>query len=388
MNLQMFATATGIVGTDDYVSTRVRVEMADEIVELEPEAAPLTVLLKKLRKKTTNNHKFQWHEGERPPETDAINNGAGYADSDTSLVVDNGSYFTVGDVVKVPRTGECMLVTAISNNTLTVVRGFGETSAAALVDNDPLYIIGNANEEGATSRDINTRTETLQYNFTQIFRTPIGVTGTAAAERYYGPDERANQRAYRGIQHLVEIEKSFLFGERYEDTSGTHPRRTTRGVLAWLSTNVTDAGGALTETEFDEWLEGVFRYSAPDGSSTKILLASARLVSIINAWGKDKLETVPRDQVYGLRLLRYRSPHGELLITKHHLLKDATYGYYGIALDLANLYYRPLRGRDTHLNTEIQANNEDAVVDEWFTEAGLELRLEKTHGYIYNVDAA
>src|SRR3990172_13407894 len=84
-------------------TTRVR-DVSDKIWLLEPDAAPLTMLLSKLNKKVTYSPKFEWYEDVLQPHFDAINNGAGYLAGDTALVVDNAAYFKTDDLVKVPRT--------------------------------------------------------------------------------------------------------------------------------------------------------------------------------------------------------------------------------------------------------------------------------------------
>ena len=138
---------TGYTGTGNIGSARLVVDMSNEIALLQPSKTPLITILKQAMKNTraASNPKFSWMEDDLKARWDAINNGAGYNDAATSIVVDNGAYFIVGDVVKVPRTGEVLFVTAVNTNTLTVTRGFGTTAAAALVDNDPLVIVGNAN---------------------------------------------------------------------------------------------------------------------------------------------------------------------------------------------------------------------------------------------------
>ena len=69
----------------------------------------------------------------------------------TALTVpaDQASLIAVDDLVKVARTGEVLRVTGISSNTLTVVRGYGETVGVAIVANDKLLVIGNAIMQGA-----------------------------------------------------------------------------------------------------------------------------------------------------------------------------------------------------------------------------------------------
>jgi hypothetical protein len=363
--------------------SRLVIDMANEIALLNPNEAPFVALSKRLTKKKADNAEYNWLERELEARWDAVNNAAGYVAGDTSIVVDNGAYFRVGMTVKVPRTGEVLLVTAINVNTLTIVRGFGETSAAALVDNDPLLIIGNVNEEGSSAPADAGGSPVKVFNYAQIFRTPFSVTNTANASKVYGSDKLLTQeQKMNGIAHRVDMERAFLFGERKEDLTGAHPKRSTRGLLKFLSSNVVDAGGALTETEFNNWLEGVFA----NGSDKKVLLAAPRVISTIDSWGAGKLQLVPEAKAtYGLHVTRYISSHGELLIVKQPLFEGAVYGGYAAAIDMANVGYRYLNGRDTSLKTNIQANDVDGRRDEYLTEAGLEVKLPKTHGLLTGV---
>jgi hypothetical protein len=363
--------------------SRLVIDMANEIALLNPNEAPFVALSKRLTKKKADNAEYNWLERELQARWDAVNNAAGYLVGDTAIVVDNGAYFRVGMTVKVPRTGEVFLVTGVNVNTLTVVRGFGETTAAALVDNDPLLIIGNVNEEGASAPADAGGNPVKVFNYTQIFRTPFAVTNTANASKVYGSDKLLTQeQKINGIAHRVDMERAFLFGERKEDLTGTHPKRSTRGLLKFLANNVVDAGGALTETEFNNWLEGVFA----NGSDKKVLLAAPRVISVIDSWGAGKLQLVPEAKAtYGLHVTRYISSHGELLIVKQPLFEGAVYGGYAAAIDMANVGYRYLNGRDTALKTNIQANDVDGRRDEYLSEAGLEVKLPKTHGLLTGV---
>jgi len=42
---------------------------------------------------------------------------------------------------------------------------------------------------------------------------------------------------------------------------------------------------------------------------------------------------------------------------------------------------RPLKGRDTKIQTNIQANDADQRKDQWLTETGWEVQFERTQGY-------
>ncbi|QHT60666.1 DUF5309 domain-containing protein [Paenibacillus lycopersici] len=361
--------------------------MSDTIGLLQPNAEPFMSFMKIAKRNTevANNPKFEWMEDDLLPRWDAINAGAGYASGITALVVDNANYFSVNDVVKVPRTAEVMLVTAINTGTqtLTVIRGYGLTAAAALVDNDPLIIIGNANQEGSGTRELKSTQEVPKFNLTQIFKTPFGVTGTENATKMYGGKDLSYQQAKAGVQHKIDIARAYMYGERKLDTTGSKPMRTTGGLLSFLTKNNYDAGGQLTQTEFDNNIsEVVFKY----GSKNKIMLASARLLSVINGWAMNKLQINQEAKSFGLEIFEYVTPFGKYSIMNYqHILEGAVYGGYGVILDPANVKHRPLAGRDTKLETNIQANDSDSRVDQYITEAGVEVRLPDTHAVLTGV---
>lgn len=383
---------SGVQGTYDILTNARKVDMGDRVALLEPDAAPLTVLLKRLKKRVTINPQFDWMEDELFPRFTAVNNGAGYLSTDTSIVVDNGNYIVIRDLVKVMRTSEVMLVTGVSSNTLTVTRAAGETAAVALVDNDPLMVLGPAYAENATLQQAKATQRTRVFNLTGIMRKPIQLSNTMINSQIYGsPDERIAQQKLRGIEHLVDIERAFLFGERFEDT--TNDFRTTRGVVTFISTNRTDAGGTLTEGEFETWARTLFRY----GKKTKLVLCSRLVASVVNQFAHNKLQSFPKDKTYGLSLMGYKTIHGEMMLIVHDLLEsspntpslytDYEYGGWALGLDIETMAYRFIKNRDTQLLTNRQAPDADGVIDEWLTEAGLEMGQERRAAELVDVQA-
>lgn len=375
------------VGTNTIAEHRLRIDMSEKIAELEPNASPLITLTKKMkRRRVVTNPEFSWMEQDPGNRWDTINNAAGYDKNATVWAVDNAGYFRVGDIVQVPSTTEVVLVTNVDNteNTITVIRGWGGSTTAPLVDDEPLVILGNANEEGAKLREIKTTEPVKKTNYTQILRTPVGVTNTLAATSTYGPKAMAYYRHLDGINHAIDMERTMWLGKKGKDIHNGKPRRTTGGILEFLTENVLDVSaisGGLTEQAFTEWLEDVFRY----GSSEKILFACGRLCTIIDLWAQNKLKTVPGERTYGVKIKEYVSSHGTLFIVKHKLFEGPVYGGMGVILDMNNVAYCPLKGRDTKLLTGRQDPDEDAVKDEYITEFGVEVRLPKTHAIIKGV---
>lgn len=373
---------TTIRSTNNVVSGRKVVDISKKIDVLEPDSAPLTLLTKKIEKRVSVNPDFKWMEEESLTKTDQVNDGTGMIAGDTTMTVDNGSRFRAGDVVKIPRTGEQVLVTAVSTNDLTITRGWGSTAAAAINDNEPIIIVGNANQEHATKRAMIIGDQTIRTNYTQIFRTPFGISRTAANTEMYGGKDLAHIRMMQLIEHQKEIERAFWFGEPKEDLSGTHPRRATGGVDYWISTNATDAGGALTQLEFNTFLRTGFRY----GSKKKWLFAAPIVVEAISYWAAQKLQVSVNEKTFGISIMEYLTPFGTVNIVNMNLFTEVTlYSGYAYLIDIEGLAYRYIENSDTKLKTNIQANDADGQEDEYLTECGLQFNNEKKSALLYNV---
>jgi hypothetical protein len=124
-----------------------------------------------------------------------------------------------------------------------------------------------------------------------------------------------------------------------------------------------------------------------------VLFASPLLVSVINNYSLNKVQTSVGDTVYGVKVMSYVSAHGELKIVKHNLLEGAVWGGYGIVVDFGDdaLKYRYLNGsgpggsRDTKLLTDREENDRDGKRSEYLTEAGLQVGNSERHGVITGV---
>jgi hypothetical protein len=382
------ADVTGARGTGNVSQSQRKIDMAQKVLELEPNAAPLTVLSKMLGKRAAVNPEYSWQQDDLEPRFDAINNGAGYSNSATSLVVDNGAYFAQHYLVKVTRTGEVIRVTAVSSNTLTVVRGVGG-GAAALNDNDELLIIGVAQPEGDTSRPARSSNPTKVTNYTEIFRTPVEATGTLlSSDQFTTPHDWPRQLNKAGIEHQKDIEYAIWLGAPSEDLTGSQPRRTTGGVLHYADQNHTDAGGAFTEAEFFAALRPVYRYS----SDRRVAFGSMLAVDVLNSYprGNIQVQQAGNPDTYGLQVFKYVSPHGTLRLITHRLFEGTVYSGYLVVLDMDQITYRFLGGgvegsRDTHIRQDIQPPDEDGRKSEYLTEGGLEFGQSKAHGVISNI---
>ncbi len=382
----MPSTVSGIRGTTDILANRQRIDISDTIHLLEPSSYPLIAFLNSLDKvKPAHNPTVRWMEDELEPLTDLVNGAI--ASNITALVVDNAGFWRVGDIGHCPRTSENFRVTAVSDPTLTVARGFGPQPAAALVDDEAIWNLGPAQREGDTSRALLSTLEVEQSNRTQIVRTPFGTTNTQSATDLYDGNDFDYQAKKSAIEHAIRVERFLIFGQTQQSTVSSQPLRTLSGILEYIQTNRLDVNGVLTESEFDAFCEGGFRYG---GADQKLFVTSGRVIRAINNFAKEKLEVMQSDETYGVSLSKYRSPFGDVLLAYHRQFVGNIYSGYGLLLDMDKIVLRPLRGGRSAGSlavrvTNIQANDEDSRKDEYISELSLEFQNEKAHALLSGV---
>jgi hypothetical protein len=379
------ATITGAMLTTNVLSDQLAIDIGDVIRHLEPDAAPLTQFSRRASKRRVVASKFHWLEDAHKPRFDAVNNGAGYASGATSIVVDNGAYFQQWDQVLITRTGEQIRVDAVSTNTLTVTRGIGST-AAAINDNDELYIIGSAQPENDTSKPPRSDVPVKISNYTQIFRTPWELSNTLRASGFQAsPKEWTRQARNKAIEHAKDIELSFLLGRKSLTTPGASETRTMGGAFSFVTTNQTDAGGDLSEAEFNAFMMQVGRF----GSGRKLALASGVAVSALNKFPASKQQTRNDETTYGMNVTNYTSPFGGINLVYHPMLEGTKYGGIMIVLDMDETKYVYLandeENRDTKVLPNRQPNDQDGRKDELLSEVSLEFGHQRKHGVLTGV---
>jgi hypothetical protein len=381
---------TGAVSTAQGPANKQVLDMADKIYLLEPNAAPLYVLVSKLNKRVAINPTFQWLEDELIPTWASLGSTAVSATTILTATADEELYFQAGDLLKFPITGEVVCVTSVTDagNLITVRRAFGQTNSGDYASGTYFFKIGTAFAEGSTASDLNTKGTIVseKTNYLQIFRKAVEITRTMANTELYGGADRPYQRKKKGVELMQEMERTFFFGEPIKYGSTTYTRAT-GGIDYFLSTNDTAAGGTLTESEFETFLRKVFRF----GSNSRYLFAAPLILSVVSMWAQGKLQMFPKDKTYGVAITQYISPHGSVNLIKDIALEyrdisySTYYGGYAYAVELEDVVYRYLQNRDVQLETDIQAPGDDSYKDQYICEVGMELHNEKKHAALTGV---
>lgn len=184
----------------------------------------------------------EWLEDSLLPNADAVDDQSlSNPTTLTTFTVEHGDRFRVGDQIKLAGKAEVMLVTGVSGNDLTISRGYGGTTAAAIADNDLIAIIGNAALEGDDAPAARFTSRSRKQNYTQIFTAAVEVSGSQLASQSIAlADEMDYQKQERLRELLRDLENCVINGvaPAANQQGSSTVRRTMKGVMASISSHV------------------------------------------------------------------------------------------------------------------------------------------------------
>ena len=199
----------------------------------------------------------------------------------TALTVDDGTYFRQGMQISVKGSDEVILVTVVAGNTLTVVRGFGGTSAEDIADNATLTIDSVAREENSLGVDDGIFQPDPSSNYFQTIDTQLTFSRRALAMAQVGNYNDMNtQIAERVNQITIQMNRMLIRG-RKATQSIAGKLHTFTGGMTYFSENggnsVDNLGAALTLATIDAQVE----QTVLRGGMTNTIAVNTRLARII-----------------------------------------------------------------------------------------------------------
>jgi len=364
-------------------------DVSDVVGIISPYETPLLDALGDALREATSTH-HEWLEDALLPNKDAVNDST-FTDpaADTDFVVDNGGRFRIGDQIQVEGSGELMLVTGISTNTLTVVRGYAGTTAENLADNQVVNILGNAALEGADKPGARFTNRSRCGNFTQIFTAAVEVSGTDMAASQLGlADEMDHQKQQRLRELIRDLENTVINGGQpasNPEGSGS-VRRSMKGVIQHLATNVFHTGdtGFPTGTDLDEAKINYVLRRIWDSSSGNVdlIVVGGFQKRKINAFSSGSRSYGANDTTFTDMISVYESDFGICqIITTRWLPQDAA-----LLLDSSRINVLPLAGRSFHFKP--LASGGDYECGELIGEYTVELKNEAAHGIIRDLSTS
>jgi len=365
-----------------------------DYVELSKGLTPLTYLLMKLgQTKKVRNSSFIHLEYDANPMSVQVNGPLDAEVTSTTLVLDTpqGNYIKAYDILYNPLTEEQMYVSAVASPTsCTITRGHGSSDPAAIADNSVLLIMSPTIPGGGRSQYALYTEPTLVRNYVQIARESVSLERRAMEAEAYGPDDwpRAKKAAADRLSYKMEL--SVLLNALNATTPVT-----TGGIDHWVSSNVVNAGGVLTEQTFNNWLRDIFSYNQ-DNPSKVLLIFGDFILGYLDAWGRDRLTQSPNDTATGIAIAEYKSslvPGGKVKFIRHGMLSKAMDPNtanpmaglaFAVNMDHLKLAFYGNSGQ-VNFRDNIQENDEDCRKGEWFADWGVYMSAERRFGKLYGV---
>ena len=386
------ATILGLRGSGNFATNEAPENWREGILFYYPNGeTPLVALSSQGKSEASDHYKFHWWDKTLPGRRIGINSAV--TDSATTINVTDGSEVNThtGTVLMNERTFERLICTANPGSTgnLTVARGKGVTSAAAMVQGDVLLIIGTSYEDGATAVSGISYDPTERVNVCQIFQRGVGpLTRRMSKTSLRTGDKFMDLKHDAWLNIALDLEWSALFGD-YLDEAGSvaSVRRTfSGGLYYWATTNVFDGLGLLGYFDLLDMLEGFFRY----GSSEKLLLAGSTAINTLNklAINNFTVNAVPGESTFGMKIVEILTPFGSLYLKNHPLLSDhPVFRKWGFGVDLD---YFKIRYIDdvTYIPQVDQYTSPTRRQDQYYADLGWEWEVERTHGIFKNLDNA
>ena len=281
-----------------------------------------------------------------------------------------------------------------------------------IATHDWLVVIGNAHGEGTEAPEAWADELQVVYNSTQIFKTPLEITGTLLQASLRGESsELARLRSQKSMEHKMQKERAFLFGQRLGGTNldqsgesfddggvddgGGKKVRTTYGMVSALNKYGASSGddqsvftiseASYTYSDFIDDMEKVFQY-VPDSGVKRAFCGSGALsywskmagstgIAGESGWTVN-LGDMKRDSL-GFNYKVLETPHGVLQLIPTPALRGPYNGYM-LVIEDGNMFHAQYRSPMFQANVKSD-NAYDGVKDQYFSDEGIGISLIESH---------
>lgn len=385
--------------------------------------APLTAMLSKLPSEVTDNYRYDWWTEGLPVQGGAVTDlyydavlvnayteGQGTSgDTIYAKVAETvAKEFRVGHQAML-RDNDKAYAEVVCKVVSVSLSGASSSIGLKLLEADDnasghtfdyILVMGSLNPQASESPDAISYQPVGEYNYCTIFRTTLEIAGTVLATKTRIGDWYQHEKQNALRMHSIEMEKQFLWGVRYLGT-GTNgkPEYTGNGMIRYISTN---RYNYLTDTNYSgktwiqagkDWLDSCLASLFKYGGDTRMCYAGIGAILGINrlaeAYGNVQIRVGQAE--YGIKVMSYMFPFGEILLKRHPLFSYNTADQYSMVLfEPKNIKYRYMKNRDTHFRPDDRLKkgtwtDKDSIKEGWLTEGGIECHIEPTFGYFTGV---
>lgn len=333
-------------------------------------------------------------------------NGAIADGTTTTFTLDSTANLLPGMIMRVQSTGENVIINSVLSSTqISVQRGVGSVSAAAIADDVKLYQVGNAFEEGSLRPVALNITPVRITNLTQIFRNSWAVTDTARATQVIAGDTTvAESKQDAAAFHAADIEKALLFGQKSQGTRNGKPFRTMDGLVSivgnltyyppsYSAANVTTLGSTTNFTQLEAALDPVFNQTTdPKVANERVLFVGGAAKRVLVGIGRlnGTYMMVDGQTSWGLQFTTFKTSRGTFRVIEHPLFNsNSDWAKMAVAVDLSTFNVAYLGDRKTKLeNFGAGDDGVDAEGGSLTTELTCVIKNPPANAILYNFTAA
>jgi hypothetical protein len=286
--------------------------------------------------------KHEWTDDVLSPELDAL--GTTIDNDDTTVAVSDGTRFAAGMVITFPEHGECLRVTSVASNNLTVVRAYGGTTAAAHTAGDEIRIVSRPRHEATDPGDDGVTDPSVYYNQTEIFDLTAKVSRTAMSVQ--APLDQGNPMDRAIMQHMAILQSRMnsaaIHGARVARSAGVEGSM--GGILWWLRQSGTVTSGASGAAIDLDRIHDVMEVIMARGGRVNTLVCNTNQARRITALWGSKVQVLRTEMVTGNQILEVQQdiPGGGAA----RIVVDISFPKTAIALlDSSRISLRPLAHR-------------------------------------------
>lgn len=390
----------GLRGTGSFGADERPKNFRESILWMNPNgSAPLFALTSKAKTESVNDPEFNWWEQTKTICRLTVNGALDNNPATTTVVVASGALQLIpGDMLYVEPatevatfTEERLRVVSVTNDTTFTVQRASSGSTIANIGNGlVLFRYGNAQSEGNVSISSASANPTKYNNYCQIWKTPYQISNSALSTKFRTGDPKKNEQIQKTFDHSEKIEQAMLYGRPFETvdaSNGNMPIRYTMGLRHFITSNRTVFTADPTEDDFINAVYPCFNYNAGGAGDERLIMAGNVALNYLNrlasGGGTSRVRFDSTVKFYGMNLQKWIIPQGTLYIKSHPLMNQhPVYKSSMFVINPSGMIWRPLMGRDTKLEKDIQPNDADYIKDQWLTEGGFEFHHELTMAYL------
>lgn len=391
----IFASHSGIVGDrQSDLAARVLMTMPGGM-------APMLALSSGMPSERAADTAFSWIEDSHISGNSTVN-GAVADTAATTIVVDDANIWTPNTILLEQETGEHMLITSITGNTITVIRGLSGTTPTAIADEDHLQSIGTAFEEAGGKPTPVTQRGESRTNYTQIFKNGWAISGTAQSIDFLTGSQLAMNREQCFAYHAEDLERAFIWGKKDVRVINNKQFRLTDGILSQIESygglvepaNYEGGGaGEMALVGLQNFMRRIFDVRVKGLPNERIAFTGSYVLEQIQKMVllDTSYQIYANESEYGIQVLTLNFFNGSLKLVTHPLMVENEIWSKELYVLHPGLI-RKRKKRDSwseEFSPQKQNNNgTDATEGYIAIETGFEVKCASTMGIMRNIETA